>query len=122
MPCAAPPDLRHTGCHPLAQDLARKLGNDRQHPGQRPSHRGGDFSRVIPGDNAHAQRLRLVESAHQVRSGLAPRSTRPTTMASIAGRQAARMRTSRWCRSLTSDPTASTVRTKSPAFAAHMPP
>jgi hypothetical protein len=69
MPHPTFPGLCNAGFHPFAPHLTLELSNDCQHPGQRPARGCGDISRVMPRKNAHAQRLPLVECAHQVRSG-----------------------------------------------------
>lgn len=52
MPLAAFPGLRNPRFHPLPQNVALKLGKDRQHPGQRPARRRGEIQRFLQRDKA----------------------------------------------------------------------
>jgi len=67
MPRPALPGLRNAGLDPLAENLALKLSEDRQHPGQRESRGRGEIQRFLQRDKPYAQGLSFVQRADEVR-------------------------------------------------------
>jgi len=72
MACSTSPGLGNPGFHPLAQDLAFKLGTDRQQPSHSPPHRRGQIQGFAEGDKTYAEELEFLERADEVREGAPP--------------------------------------------------
>src|SRR5262249_59683583 len=72
MACSTSPGLGNPGFHPLAQDLAFKLGKDRQQSSHSPPHRRGQIQGFAEGDKTYAEALEFLERADEVSEGAPP--------------------------------------------------